>query len=174
MTELERISTTRPIPVMRGGQTIMGSDFGIAPGREGGYTLDDQGDRVRVTHPELKAALLIPWTTIAYAEEKRPEEPKAEVPAALGEVLARRGAEEPPAPVIVDAAARETKPDSAGIPAALRPPAGSETVPNYISADRAAAMSAEQLEALKADGVQILPAPMPVNGPKGDFPGKRK
>ena len=170
MTPLEMISTIKPIPIRRGGQTVMASEFSTDAGRGNGYELGSDALGVRLNHPELKAALFIPWASIAYAEEKHPEEAKPEVPAALGEVLAAVGAKEPPPATVVDPAQRAARVD--GIPAALQPPMGATTTTSYLTAEQAAAMSPAQLEAATNDGAQILP-PAPA-ATKGDYPGKKK
>lgn len=141
--------------------------------RENGYSLSDDGEIVTIAHPDFRAPLYLPWGSIAHAWGPLPDEEAKPVPPALGEVLARRGADEPPPVAVVDPAARAARVD--GIPAALQPQ--SDAVPNFISAERAAAMTPDQLEALKTDGVQILPpasANVTATATRGDYPGKKK
>jgi hypothetical protein len=156
---LSKLNTLRPHPPLRKGQ-VMGDTFL----QHDGYVLelDPALATVTITHPDAPGrSMLIPWPACAMGEPAGYVEPPAAPPAALA-LPAPPTYPAPANTVPVDMSPEErealiarTRRDPNAIPAALRPPAGSETVTSYLTREQAAGMSASALEAARADGAVI-------------------
>jgi hypothetical protein len=188
-----RLETAKPMAGLKKG-AIYGTTFLASDGYQLEY-VDRPAASVRISHPDQEGRVIfISWAG-CYGEEAGYKEPATAQPAALA-LPAPPTYPAPANTVPVDMSPEErealiarTRRDPDAIPAALRPPAGSETVTSYLTKEQAAGMSASALEAARADGAVIegetLSAAEPATSaqtpsakaPKdssGGYPGQKK
>ena len=171
-TPLSRLTIQRQMAPLKKGATY--GDLFLA---SDGYRieLDDAHTTVTLSHTDAPGRpKLIPWAACIDADPSANDpEPVQPTPAALAQKL------EPDAPVepvrAVDGNAPPVASQNAsGIPAALRPPDGGETLKTTLTRAQAAKMTPAALEAAKADGATVEGEDEAAAVPAGGWPGSGK